>query len=327
MIDKSIMPLCKDVARLIDKHGEAATLGGGLLAIKKAGSGRGLAKLAIVSDFARVCDLVVRSATPSPMVHGSPAFPVIQRAANRLARSGRKEYRQFSQLAPGDLNRFLTVYRKDAGWFGIACVETAWSGLDICRKCSDLDSDTDALQRYAGIATGLIGALLGSSDRPLAVRSFAMFLDETLVEANQNTQCDQRIQGTRNPLVLATINEDDGNAKEISVEWAGTKRNVRITHEPISVPTVFDVHESPEMISIVLNTMHPLSSDLFATVNESNGRSNGHASSTAVRVLLEAWARLENLSGEKRRQLLEDIRLDWGRIARDILSGEPPDKQ
>ena len=327
MIDTSVTLLCDDVAQLIDLHGESAILGDELLAIKRAGSGKGLAKLAIVTDFARVCDLVIRTANHTLSVHNSPAFPVIQQAANRLARSSRKEYCHFIHLDPEHLNNFLTVYRRDTGWFGSACVETAWSSLEICRRCVDLESNFGTLQRYATVTNGLITGLLGSSTTPLAVRAFVAFLDETVAEANDQIQSDGASQGKTNCSGVARSGENEdlenaGNAKEICVEWAGTKRGVKIAQEPISAPIVFDVHETPRMITIVLNSKHPLSRDLIVSMNDSNGRENGTVTSTAIHVLLEAWARLENKSGDNRRQLLEDIRLDWGRVARDILGGE-----
>jgi hypothetical protein len=39
----------------------------------------------------------------------------------------------------------------------------------------------------------------------------------------------------------------------------------------------------------------------------------------ALKLLLCAWARLEDEAGEQRRQRFEDTRLDWGRQARDFL--------
>jgi len=95
----------------------------------------------------------------------------------------------------------------------------------------------------------------------------------------------------------------------------------------MSQPTVFDLHETPEMISIVLNSKHPLFGRLNAMLTEHGGHKNGGVQATGVHVLLEAWARLENASGGKRRQLLEDIRLDWGRVARDIVGSDLLDSQ
>lgn len=326
-IDNLLTSLCDEVIQVHDTHGEIATFGDQIVAIKAGGSSKGLAKLAIATDLAKICDSVLRSLATRPLIYDTLAFPVFQRSANLLAKSGREEYRKFSHVGPRDIDRFLTVFRRDAGWFGIACAETTWSGLEICRRCAVLDPSCATLNKYKDISNVLIDSLLGSSPPPLATRAFFTFLDEIIAESvnddfSSGVCLDDESTNQDVPSVTQQDPDSNGRTKDICVEWAGTRRNVRVTQEAISIPTIFNVHESPGLINIVLNSKHPLAEGLYDALHDSNGHENGNASPTAIYVLLESWARLEQLSGEKRRQMLEDIRLDWGRVARDILSEE-----
>ncbi len=53
---------------------------------------------------------------------------------------------------------------------------------------------------------------------------------------------------------------------------------------------------------------------------EQEGAETDTPAQKALKLLLSAWARLEDeAAGTGRKQILEDARSDWGRLARDFL--------
>jgi len=116
-------------------------------------------------------------------------------------------------------------------------------------------------------------------------------------------------------LVADGIEEEQ--AKEIAVEYV--RRQFKYLFQEASVPgsAIFDIRSKAGTIIILLNTRHPASEHLFAILKEDE---EDTPALKALKLLLTAWARLEDEAGETRRQQLEDIRTDWGRIARDFLN-------
>lgn len=109
---------------------------------------------------------------------------------------------------------------------------------------------------------------------------------------------------------------DEKEAKEIAVEYVG--KNVKYLFQDAPVPgsTIFDIRFKKGTIIILINTRHPASELLFDILKDQD---EDTPALTALKLMLTAWARLEDEAGDARRQQLEDIRSDWGRIARDFL--------
>lgn len=107
------------------------------------------------------------------------------------------------------------------------------------------------------------------------------------------------------------------SAVGVSVSSAETRRNFLVAVEQIPGPALFDFRGSADALSVVLNESHPLTAGLRDLV------CNNGSSHVGVQQLLLAWAKLENSAGMQRRRLLEDIRYDWGRLARAENGDEP----
>jgi hypothetical protein len=107
-------------------------------------------------------------------------------------------------------------------------------------------------------------------------------------------------------------------AKHIAVE--AVTRHIKIIFQEADIPgtVIFDVKSKAGTILVLLNARHPASKDLFELLREATSAGDTPAL-RALKLLLSAWGRLEDEAGEQRRQQLEDIRSDWGRIARDFL--------
>ena len=82
-------------------------------------------------------------------------------------------------------------------------------------------------------------------------------------------------------------------------------------------PVMFDIRSKAGKLFVILNDMHPAKEGLFELLNENDEDSS--RALKALKLLLEAWARLEDEAEAKQRQVLADVRADWGRIARDFL--------
>ena len=109
---------------------------------------------------------------------------------------------------------------------------------------------------------------------------------------------------------------DENEAKEIAVEFVRKRFKYLFQEAPVPGSVIFDIRSKAGTIIILLNTRHPASEHLFAILKDDE---DDTPALKALKLLLTAWARLEDEAGDTRRQQLEDIRGDWGRIARDFL--------
>ena len=131
--------------------------------------------------------------------------------------------------------------------------------------------------------------------------------DEGLSEEEKQTQISDE-------LIAEGVDEVD--AKEIAVEYVRKQFKYLFQEAPVPGSAIFDIRSKAGTIIVLLNTKHPASEHLFALLKNDEG---DHPALKALKLLLTAWARLEDEAGDALRQQLEDIRSDWGRIARDFL--------
>jgi hypothetical protein len=132
--------------------------------------------------------------------------------------------------------------------------------------------------------------------------------DEGLSEEEKQTQISEE---------LIAEGVDETEAKEIAVEYVRKQFKYLFQEAPVPGSAIFDIRSKAGTIIVLLNTKHPASEHLFALLKNDD---EDHPALKALKLLLTAWARLEDEAGETRRQQLEDIRGDWGRIARDFLA-------
>lgn len=107
--------------------------------------------------------------------------------------------------------------------------------------------------------------------------------------------------GSTKPLARAS--------KTLSVSGVHTAVDVRIVEKPIPGPTLFDVHSEPGELHVFINSRHPAAQLLV----HSEARDG-------LQYLLMSWATMEQASGDAGRQAMEDMRHDWGRVLRDMLT-------
>jgi thioredoxin-like negative regulator of GroEL len=110
-----------------------------------------------------------------------------------------------------------------------------------------------------------------------------------------------------------------GSTSQLAVEYV--KSNVKFLFQEAEIPgtAMFDVRLKAGTIIILFNTKHPAREHFFELLKQEGAEADTPAQK-ALKLLLSARARLEDeAAGSGRKQVLEDARLDWGRLARDFL--------
>lgn len=140
--------------------------------------------------------------------------------------------------------------------------------------------------------------------------------DKGRSDQSEQLPLEQRKEELTKQLIEQGMGEQE--AKQVAVE--AVTRHIKIIFQEADIPgaVIFDVKSKAGTIIVLINSRHPVSKDLFELLRESNNESDTPAL-RALKLLLSAWGRLEDEAGDQRRQNLEDIRADWGRLARDFL--------
>ncbi len=127
----------------------------------------------------------------------------------------------------------------------------------------------------------------------------------------------EREKQLEDELVSGGVPEPE--AKQIAVEYV--RSNVKFLFQEAYIPgtAMFDVRLKAGTIIILINANHPAREHFFDLLKQDGAEVDSPAQ-TALKLLLSAWARLEDeAAGSGRKQMLEDARADWGRLARDFL--------
>lgn len=138
--------------------------------------------------------------------------------------------------------------------------------------------------------------------------------DKGQSDQSEKLPMDQREQELEKELIAEGVPEQQ--AKEIAVAYVRSNIKFLFQEAEIPGPAIFDVKSKAGTIIININTRHPAREHLFELLKQADTET---PALKALKLLLSAWARLEDESGDQRRQQLEDTRQDWGRLARDFL--------
>ncbi len=263
---------------------------------------RGILKLGLVSDSLRVICLLAGGRC---FVSGGVLFETrdwIKRCARLLAESGRPLYSEFTSLSGMEFEHFLRQFDRDAELFGGNCAKTEWAGYSVIRAAAQRSDNAELVTAYENYLFGWLGSIEATS-------SVSSFWTIRQLIADAKKLCSG---GLGRPVNKRGTKGAVQPSAEIAVAAAHTDRLFQFQMSPLVGSVLFEVREDCESLSIVINEQHPLAESLQSLI-EKNGHSHG-----GLHQLFHAWARLENDSGEARRRLLEDVRYDWGRIAREL---------
>ncbi len=107
--------------------------------------------------------------------------------------------------------------------------------------------------------------------------------------------------------------------QELAGQILNTK--VKFVFEKAALPghAFFDIRSTSGLLVIVINTNHPASKHLFQLLEKDPEDESKLEVLMALKLMLFAWARLEDEAPFATKQKLEDTRHDWGRAARDFI--------
>lgn len=123
---------------------------------------------------------------------------------------------------------------------------------------------------------------------------------------------------------LVSHGQDEAQATQTAADWIEKNLKYAFLPQDVSSPAFFEVVRQAGILQILLNQRHPAYQHLFALSTEDNGDGESLDKSSALlglKLLLCAWARMEDSAGEARTDALEEVRFEWGKIAKDFLSG------
>lgn len=147
---------------------------------------------------------------------------------------------------------------------------------------------------------------------------------ERVGDTGRSDHQEERPESERTEVLTTEIANDgvDGTrAREIAVEYVTKKIKFRFKHADVSGQAIFDVSVAGGVILVTLNTRHPVHARLFDALREDEALANPYAKE--VLSLVAAWARMEDeAQSEKMRKAIEDMRLQWGRMALDFFEPE-----
>lgn len=113
------------------------------------------------------------------------------------------------------------------------------------------------------------------------------------------------------------IEIDDEGKKTILEAWLGDSKYIFNTAEIRGSRVIFDVSQPAGKIKVTFNSKHPAYEQFISHLEKDEG-----LSFDALKLLFAAWARMEDrlgASSEDERERLEDIRMLWGEIAKEML--------
>ena len=108
-------------------------------------------------------------------------------------------------------------------------------------------------------------------------------------------------------------------AKQLAVEYVRSNVKFLFQEAEIPAPVMFDVKSKAGTLIILINTKHPAREHFFDLLKQ-EGAEIDTPCAESIEAVTQRLARLEDeAAGTGRKQILEDARQDWGRLARDFL--------
>lgn len=130
----------------------------------------------------------------------------------------------------------------------------------------------------------------------------------------KNVSEEEKIRIIKEQLEQAEEENIDEGAEEI------VKKKLRFHFTDVKLPAqmLFDIQQSAGIYNIQLNKNHPAFNNFFKLIAEQDAinDSEEHSAEKGLKLLLESWARLEDEASENLKEELQNIRLEWGKLAR-----------
>jgi hypothetical protein len=134
----------------------------------------------------------------------------------------------------------------------------------------------------------------------------ALVGDKGKSDTDEKLPVAEREKQLREELVAEGVPESE--AKPLAIEYV--KSNVKFLFQEAEIPgtAMFDVRLKAGTIIILINSKHPAREHFFDLLKQEGAETDTRAQK-ALKLLLSAWARLEDeAAGSGRKQVLEDAR-------------------
>lgn len=120
-------------------------------------------------------------------------------------------------------------------------------------------------------------------------------------------------------VLSEVMNKSEEDAKVLAGQILS--KNVKFIFEKSAFPgyAFFDIRSSGGILVIVINTNHPASKHLFHLLEDPQDKGKLEVLQ-ALKLILCAWARLEDEATLEEKKKYEDARQDWGKFARDFIN-------
>ena len=114
--------------------------------------------------------------------------------------------------------------------------------------------------------------------------------------------------------------EEGGEEKSEEMATGIVEKKLRFHFTDVELPPqfLFDIELNAGIYNIKLNKKHPAFLNFFKLLadQEENSNTDEPSAEKGLKLLLESWARLEDEAPENLKTQLQDIRLEWGKLAR-----------
>jgi hypothetical protein len=174
-------------------------------------------------------------------------------------------------------------------------LETQTKSVKVEKKVED---GADDAQKAATSVTATDGKK-GLSDE----------LEKTLSQKEKEAQLSEELEKDG-------IETDQDRKNEIIKRWLTDSKYIFNSVDLRSSRVVFDISQPAGKIKVTINSKHPAYEHFIKQIEEEDL----HSFNT-LKLLFAAWARMEDVEAqtEERKEILEDIRIQWGTIAKDMI--------
>ncbi len=184
------------------------------------------------------------------------------------------------------------------------------SKLGLIRKNLEKQTKGVLVQKAAEKGTDKAQTAATKSTQKDGEKGTSDILDETLSP-------EEKIKEIDSELEKDGVSVDEEGKKTIHQAWLGDSKYIFNTAEIRGSRIIFDVSQPAGKIKVTFNSKHPAYEHFIKHLEIEDG-----LSFDALKLLFAAWARMEDrigASSQKEREYIEDMRILWGQIAKEML--------
>ena len=132
----------------------------------------------------------------------------------------------------------------------------------------------------------------------------------------KNLSQDEKKEQLSEELEKDGIEVDQKRKNEILKRWLTDSKYIFNSADLRGSRVIFDISQPAGKIKVTINSKHPAYEHFIKQIEEEDV----HSFNT-LKLLFAAWARMEDVEAQtkERKEIMEDIRIQWGTIAKDMI--------